>query len=132
MLECVDMADLREAAQWHAGSAGPPEPHPRHHVILPSLEVARAKRKAVEDVWTWTMCFTMCIAVVGKKHPDMMPEMMAYMLHILWAHREYEEPTWHGYNVPFRQQAAMSGNMAWAQLDPQLYNCALWVGPDEH
>ena len=23
VLECVDMADLRGAAQWHAGSAGP-------------------------------------------------------------------------------------------------------------
>ena len=93
-----------------------PEPHPQHHVILPGLEVARAKRKAVEDVWTWTMCFTMCIAVVGKKHPDMVPEMLAYMLHILWAHREYEEPTWHGYNVPFLK--ATGGHLKKHGLSP--------------
>ena len=105
VLECVEQA---------IGMQGvlDPEPHPQHHVILPGLEVARAKRKAVEDVWTWTMCFTMCIAVVGKKHPDMMPEMLAYILPILWAHQEWEEPTWHGYNVPFRQQVAISRNMA--------------------
>ncbi|KAL5477312.1 hypothetical protein EMCRGX_G024096 [Ephydatia muelleri] len=59
---------------------------------------------------------------VGKKHPDMTPELLAYMLHILRAYREYEEPAWREYDVRFRQQAAVSGNRAWAQLDPQLYN----------
>ena len=50
------------------------------------------KKKSVEDVRTWTMCFTIYTAAVVMKHPDMMPEMLAYMLHILRSHREYEEP----------------------------------------
>ena len=87
-LEFVDMADL-QPAQWQ--EVLDPEPDPRCYVILPGLEVARAKKKSVEDVRTWTMCFTIYTAAVGMKHPDMMPEMLAYMLHILRSHQEYEE-----------------------------------------
>ena len=59
---------------------------------------------------------------VGIKHPEMTSDMLAYMLHILRSHREYEEPAWREYDVRFRQLAAVLGNKAWAQLDPQLYN----------
>ena len=119
VLEFVDMADLRPA-QWQV--VLDPEPDPRRYVILPGLVVARAKKKSVEDVRTWTMCFTIYTAAVGMKHPDMMPEMLAYMLHILRSHREYEEPAWREYDVRFRQMAAVTGNKAWSQLDPQLFN----------
>lgn len=118
-LEFIDMADLRPA-QWQ--EVLEPEPDPRQFVILPGLEVARAKRKAVEDIRSWSMCFTIYTAAVGKKYPEMMPEMLAYMLHILRAHREFEEPAWREYDVRFRQQAAVSGNRAWSQLDPQIYS----------
>jgi len=118
-LEFVDMADLRPA-QWQ--EVLDPEPDPRRFVILPGLEVARAKKKSVEDIRTWTMCFTIYTAAVGIKHPEMMPEMLAYMLHILRSHREYEEPAWREYDVRFRQMVAVTGNKAWSQLDPQLFN----------
>ena len=98
------------------------------YVILPGLEVARAKKKSVEDVWTWTMCFTIYTAEVGAKHPGMMPEMLAYMLHILRSHREYEEPAWREYDVRFQQMAAVTGNKAWSQLDPQLFNKCFVAG----
>eukprot|EP00731_Ephydatia_muelleri_P032349 Em0023g856a len=118
-LEFVDMADLRPA-QWQ--EVLDPEPDPRRYVILPGLEVARAKKKPVEDIRTWSMCFTIYTATVGIKHPEMTSDMLAHMLHILRSHREYEEPAWREYDVRFRQLAAVSGNKAWAQLDPQLYN----------
>ena len=51
-LEFVDMADLRPA-QWQ--EVLDPEPDPRRYVILPGLEVARAKKKPVEDIRTWSM-----------------------------------------------------------------------------
>lgn len=90
-------------------------------MILPDLEVAKAKRKSVKDIGTWMMCFTIYMATAGKKHPDMTPSLLAYRLQILWAHQEYEEPTWREYDVRFRQQAVDSGNRAWVQLDPQLH-----------
>ena len=118
-LEFVDMADLRPA-QWQ--EVLDPEPDPRRYVILPGLEVARAKKKPVKDIRTWSMCFKIYTATVGIKHPEMTSDMLAYMLHILRSHHEYEEPAWREYDVRFRQLAAVSGNKAWAQLDPQLYN----------
>ena len=113
------MADLRPA-QWQ--EVLDPEPDPRRYVILPGFEVARAKKTLVEDIRTWAMCFTIDTATVAIKHPRMMPDMLAYMLHILQSHQEYEKPAWREYDARFQQMAAVTGNTAWSQLDPQLFN----------
>ena len=61
-LEFVDMAELRPV-QWQEMLE--PEPDPHKFVILPGLEIARAKRRPVEDVHTWSICLTTYIAAVG-------------------------------------------------------------------
>ena len=48
--------------------------------------------------------------VVAKKHPDMVPEMLAYMLIVLRAQREYEETAWRLYDEAFRDKATATGN----------------------
>ena len=35
---------------------------------------------------------------------------------------QVDEPAWREYDVRFHQMAAVTGNKAWAQLDPQLFN----------
>ena len=74
ILKFVDMAELRPV-QWQ--EVLEPEPDPHKFVILPGLEIAKAKRRPVEDVHTWSMSFTTYIAAVGQKHPAMMCEMLA-------------------------------------------------------
>ena len=48
--------------------------------------------------------------------------MVAYMLVIIRAQKEYEEPAWRLYNEAFRDEAATTGNRNWAQTDSHLYN----------
>ena len=48
--------------------------------------------------------------MVAKKHPDMVPEMLAYMLIVLRAQREYEETVWRLYDEAFRDKATAMGN----------------------
>ncbi|KAL5500117.1 hypothetical protein EMCRGX_G011621 [Ephydatia muelleri] len=100
-LEFVDMADLRPA-QWQ--EVLDPEPDPRRYVILPGLEVARAKKKPASGGYPYMVHACASRFILPRSH------------------REYEEPAWREYDVRFRQLAAVSGNKAWAQLDPQLYN----------
>ena len=121
-LEFVDMAELRPV-QWQ--EVLEPEPDPHKFVILPGLEIARAKRRQVEDVHTWSICFTTYIAAVGQKHPAMMCEMLAYMQQILRTQAEYEGQAWREYDLRFRQMAAVTGNKTWSQLDAQIYNQCL-------
>ena len=68
-----------------------PEPDPHRFVILPGLEVPQACKKPIQDVFTGIQCFNIYIVDVAKKHPDMVPERLAYMPFVTWAQREYEE-----------------------------------------
>ena len=118
-LEFVDMAELRPI-QWQ--EVLEPEADPHKFVILPGHEIARARRRPVEDIHTWSICFTTFMAAVGQKHPAMMGEMLAYMQHILRAQAEYEGQAWREYDMCFRQIAAVAGNKIWSQPDTQTYN----------
>ena len=93
------------------------EPDPRRYVILPGLEVAEARKKPVRDLFTWLQCFSIYVAVVAKKCPEMVPEMLAYVLIVMRAQWEYEEPAWRLYDVAFRDKAAATGNRKWSQID---------------
>ena len=52
----------------------------------------------------------------------MVPEMLAYMLIVLWAQREYKEPAWRLYDEAFRDKAAATGNRKWSQIDIHICN----------
>ena len=82
--EYVDLGDLRQAGTWEALN---PEPDPQQVVILQGIEVARAKRKPVKDIYTWIQCFAIYMAAMAKHDPGAIPEMLAYMLTIMKAQR---------------------------------------------
>ena len=117
--EFVDMVELQPVGVLDKLSL---EPDPHHFVILPGLEVAQARKKPIQDLLTWIQCFNIYIAVVAKKHPDMVPEMLAHMLIVMQAQREYEEPAWHLYDEAFRDKAVATGNRKWSQIDTYIYN----------
>ena len=62
------------------------------------------------------------MAVMHKKFPDKMPNMIAYMLAIVRAQQEFEDPGWRIYNHNYRLKAAALGNQNSAELDPHLYS----------
>ena len=117
--EFVDMAELRPVGTLEKFN---PDPDPQQYVIMPGLEVARVARKPVEDIQTWIQCFLIYVAVMAKEHPMAVPDMVAYMLAIIRAQQEYEEPAWRLYDEAFREKAATTGNRKWALTDSHLYN----------
>ena len=117
--EYVDLGDLRQAGTWETLN---PEPDPQQVVILQGIEVARAKRRPIKDIYTWIQCFAIYMAAMAKHDPGSIPEMLAFMLTIMKAQKEFKKPAWRLYDVAYREKAAATGNKKWSQIDPFLYN----------
>ena len=99
-----------------------PELEPQKFIIMPGLEVARPRKKPIESITQWIRCFAIYVAVLATEFPDAVPDLLAYMLAIMRAQAEYEEPAWRLYDEAFRDKAASTGNRKWALLDTHLYN----------
>ena len=115
----IDMAELQPLGSIECQN---PEPDPARYVILPGLELAKAKKKVVLDIHTWIRCFAIYLTVMATKQPTVLPELVAYMLFIIRIQREYEEPVWRFYDEAFRDKAAATGNKKWSMSDQDLCN----------
>ena len=60
------------------------------------------------------------MAVVSRKKPQKIPEMLAYLTLVIEAHMEYVGEAWLGYDRRFRQRGAADPSMSWAMIDPTL------------
>ena len=116
----IDMAELQPLGSIECQN---PEPDPACYVILPGLELAKAK-KVVLDIHTWIRCFAIYLTVMATKQPTVLLELVAYMF-IIRIQREYEELVWQFYDEAFRDKAATTGNKKWSMSDQDLGNCLL-------
>ena len=82
----------------------------------------RKQKKKVTDIVTWLECFAMYVGVMAGAHPKSVPELMAYMITILRASQDFEDPAWITYDLAFRRQAAATNNRQWSRLNPTLYS----------
>ena len=117
--KCVDLAELRPVGPLDKMN---PVPDPQRFIIMPGMEVTRAAKKSIEDILTWVQCFTTYVAILSTKFPEAVPDLMAYMLSIIWAYQKYEHPQWRNYNEAFRDKAATTGNRKWSVIDSHLSN----------
>ena len=53
-----------------------------------------------------------------QKFPDKVPKMIAYILTILWAQQEFEDPGWRIYDHNYRLKAAVSGQPQLGRVGP--------------
>ena len=81
--EFVDLAELKPARVLESLH---PEPDPQHYIILPGLEVARARKKPIEEIGRWIQGFAIYMAVMARKYPEAILEMLAYILSIMRHH----------------------------------------------
>ena len=118
--EYVDFADLRPPGMLEALN---PDTDPQKLIVLPGLEVTKAKKKkAFQEIRVWAQCYAVYVAVLAKQFPETVPDMMAYLLLIIQTHWDYEDPAWRKYDEALRDKAAATGNRKWANLDSHLYN----------
>ena len=105
----------------------------QRYIMLPGLEPVRAKQKTVKDIYTWVSCFALYVSVIATKNPDRTPAMMAHLLTILRAQREYEEdPAWRTYDESFREMAASTGLKDWSKWAIFTIGSSLGGGPAVH
>ena len=53
---------------------------------VPAQRAARSKgRKQSQNIHVWLQCYAIYIAVMAGKYPERVPELMAYMIHIIKA-----------------------------------------------
>ena len=86
-----------------------------------SMALTRRKRQ-VTDVNTWVQCFAVYSSVLSRKHPEVVPELLAYMVSIMKAGSEYAGLAWAQYDSAYRRQAASTGNRRWSGVNPSLYS----------
>ena len=78
-------------------------------------------KKRVQDINVWLQCYAIYVGVIAAKSPEMVPELMAYMISILRASQEYEGLAWATYDAAYRRQAAATGHKQWSKVNPSLY-----------
>ena len=82
---------------------------------------ARRRRK-VTDIATWVQCFATYVGVLAGMSPEAIPELMAYLVHIVRVSQDFGGLAWVNYDSAFRRQAASTGNRQWSRVNPSLYS----------
>ena len=115
--EYVDFFELPPAK---GKSKGPPQALEGQVVIIQAAELNSSK-KVIPDLATWSQCFNLYAAVLIKHHPGRARSLFAYSSLIARCSAKYKWPSWVVYDQNFRQEAAESGNVDWAKVDPSIY-----------
>ena len=85
---------------------------------------SKPRYRTVTNILEWTQCFATYMAVVCKKQPEHMPDLLGYMILIVEANMENDGEAWLGYDRRFRQRAASDQKTLWSQSDSTLWNLA--------
>ena len=113
--EFVDMSELLPE-YWGQMSLKPAE-GPSNAQQPP----ARRPRK-VTEITSWVQCFASYVGVLAGSSPDAVPELMAYLIHIVRVSQDFGGMAWVNYDMAFRRQAATTGNRQWSKINPSLYS----------
>jgi len=118
--EFVDLAELRP----HGALEATQESDQQKLLVMPAhgFQVSKARKKPIKEINTWVQCFVVYMVAVAKKHPSALSEMVAYMLTIMKAAQEFEDPAWILYDAAYRDKAAATNTKTWSQIDTGLYN----------
>lgn len=89
----------------------------------------RAQRH-IMDIYTWTRCFTLYMAVISKKIEGMIPQMVAHLHTVLKLNRKSQgSSAWREYDIQFRMEMAAKEDRTWSTGDPWQYLACL-PGPE--
>ena len=87
-------------------------------------------QRRVMDITSWVRCFSLYIAVLSKKAPEMVPSMVAHLHTVLHLQQKTSHHlSWLEYDIQFRMEMAASADRAWTCGDPWQYVACL---PGQH
>ena len=94
-----------------------------------AIQQQKSQRR-VMDITTWVRCFTLYMAVLSVKAPEMIPSMVAHLHTVLrLQQRSSHLLAWLEYDIQFRMELAASADRAWTCGDPWQYVACL---PSQH
>ena len=86
---------------------------------LPQQQVCR-----VLDILTWIRCFTLYIAVMSQKMPELVPPMTAHLHTVMKLEQSVGDMSWFQYDWKARREMCAAGASTWGRCDPwQLLTC---------
>ena len=80
------------------------------------------KKQPVTDILTWLQCFGIYVGVLAKQYPEVVSELMAYMVVIIKASQRYTGLAWANYDTLYRRQAAAKKCREWSRTNGSLFN----------
>ena len=90
----------------------------------PSRDEPKPRQCAVTTILEWIQCFSRYIAVIARKQPQRIPDLLAYQALIIESQMEYQGEAWMGYDRRFRQRASTNPHIAWSAIGTTLWNLA--------
>ena len=113
--EYIDMSELLPE-YWGQMSLKPAE-------TLNGAQQPTARRpRKVTEITSWVQCFASYVGVLAGPSPEAVPELMAYLIHIVRVSQDFGGMAWVNYDMAFRRQAATTGNRQWSKINPSLYS----------
>ena len=89
------------------------------------------RNRKITDIFTWIQCFSLYTSVRGRQKPELIAELMAYMVSIIRASREYLGLGWVQYDSLFRKHAALRSDTRWSVINTTLYARCFTGAPRE-
>ena len=89
-----------------------------------SARPSKHKQRTVTTILEWIQCFSIYLAVIAKKQPQRIPDLLAYQTLIIESQLEYQSDAWMGYDRRFRQRAAANPHTSWSTINTTLWNLA--------
>ncbi len=81
----------------------------------------RRTRQAT-DIFTWVQCYVTYVGVLVAKHPEAIPELMAYFISIVRVSQYFVGGAWVRNDAAFHRQAAITENRQGSRINPSLYS----------
>ena len=106
----IEMSDLLPE---HLGQA-PLEEDPK----------AKSKHRPVSSITQWLQCFAVYTAVIARKQPSRVVDLMGYQILILEAYHTYRNDSWLDYDRHFRLRVAAQPGWNWASINSTSWNLA--------
>lgn len=86
-----------------------------------ALQQHRSQRR-VTDITTWVRCFSLFMAVLSQRSPEMVPDMVAHLHTVLRLQQKAtSQLAWLEYDIQFRMELASSTDRSWTCGDAWQY-----------
>ncbi len=93
---------------------------PAQIFLFPQRSWEKRKRQII-DIATWVQLYSTYILILSSRHPQALPELIAYQLFIVKAAKKFRYPSWLYYDTEYRKWAATTH---WSTINTQLYSLA--------